>query len=255
MPPVRAVIFDLGHTLWDFAPTDNARRYSVLRLHAALERAHGERTPAPRALDRALGAAVERWLRGWSSERLEQPPSERLVAEALAAFELRCEDGLVRELTRTMFGKEIDMPVIPADSLAAIGALDARGIAMGCVTNTITLEEGISDALARLGLLRYLRSIVASSAVSYRKPHPSLFRRALAELGVAPQDAVFVGDRLVDDIAGAQAAGMRAVLTHQYRQEPLEGATAVPDAVIERLSELPRVVEELGGATTRAALS
>ena len=38
---------------------------------------------------------------------------------------------------------------------------------------------------------------------------------------------------------------MRAVLTHQYRQEPLEGAASAPDAVVRRLGELPDVIERM----------
>jgi hypothetical protein len=50
---------------------------------------------------------------------------------------------------------------------------------------------------------------------------------------------------LLDDVSGAKGIGMRAVLTHQYRQESLDGAVAQPDAVISRLGELPGVIERL----------
>jgi putative hydrolase of the HAD superfamily len=43
------------------------------------------------------------------------------------------------------------------------------------------------------------------------KPHPGIFSRALAELGVAASQAVMVGDILEMDIAGAQGVGMRAI--------------------------------------------
>ena len=83
--------------------------------------------------------------------------------------------------------------------------------------------------------------------MGYRKPHASLFLRALEELGVAPHEALFVGDRLVDDVGGAQGVGMHAVLTHQYRQEQLGSAAVTPDAVIQRLSELPEALERIEG--------
>ncbi len=245
MRTIRAVVFDLGHTLWDFAPRDDVRRLTVLRLHARLATAVGEHAPPPATLDRALGAEVQRWLEEWNSDRLEQASSDRLVNATLARLGVTISDDVLTELTAIAFGGEVDIPVVEPDGLAAIASLHARGLAMGCVTNTILLEEGIVDALWRLGLHRYLRSVVASSAMSYRKPHPSLFLRALSELGVAPGEAVFVGDRLVDDVAGAQAVGMRAVLTHQYRQEPFEGAPVTPDAVISRLSELPQAIERI----------
>ena len=245
MATIRAVVFDLGHTLWDFAPREDARRLTALRLHERLAAALGSDVPPPAALDRALNATVARWLESWNSDRLEQPPSERLVSEALATLELAPDDGLLRELTRIFLAVEVDMPVIEPDTLAAIAQLDERRLAMGCVTNTILLEDGVFDLLDRLGLLRYLRSVVASSAMSYRKPHPSLFQRALRELDVTPDEAVFVGDRLVDDVGGAQQIGMRAVLTHQYRQEPLDGSTTSPDAVVRRLSELPAALDRI----------
>jgi len=246
VPRIRAVIFDLGHTLWDFAPTEASRRLSVLRLQARLDQALGHAAPSPAEVERAIELTARRWFETWNDRsNLEQPPSEELVRDALSALELNPTDDLVYELTTILFGVERDMPVIVPDSLAAIASLDGCGLVMGCVTNTVLLEQGIHDVLTRLGLLHYLRSVVVSSAAGYRKPHPSLFRCALEQLDVPPKEAVFVGDRLEDDIAGAQAVGMRGVLTHQYRQEPLDGASVRPDAVIQRLSELPGVIARL----------
>ena len=245
MAALRAVIFDLGHTLWDYAPREESRRLNILRLYQRLEASLGDGVPSPAALDRALGATAQRSVDSWNTDRLEQPPSEQLVSEALVALGCVFPDDLLPTLTAVMFGAGADMPVLEPDTLATIASLHQRGLAMGCVTNTILLEEGIVDPLRRLGLLRYLRSAVVSSAMGYRKPHASLFLRALEELGVAPHEALFVGDRLVDDVSGAQAVGMRAVLTHQYRREQLGSAPATPDAVIERLSELPAALERI----------
>lgn len=151
-------------------------------------------------------------------------------------------DELICDLTAIMFARELGMPVVEPDTLAALATMQERGLVMGCVTNTVLLEEGILDVLQRLGLLCYLESVVVSSAMGYRKPHASLFQRALDELDATPEGAVFVGDRLFDDISGAKLVGMRAVLTHQYRQEAIDGANPPPDAVIRRLDELPDVL-------------
>lgn len=246
---MRAVIFDLGHTVWDFAPSEASRRLNVLRLHARVEEAMGD-VPPPATLDRSMLEASGRWFREWYDDptQLEQPPSQSIIAEALGMLGLRPADGLLNELTSIIFGSEVDMPVIEPDTLLAISTLHQRGFAMGCVTNTVLLEEGIVDALVRLGLPLYFRSVVVSSAMGYRKPHSSLFLRALDELDVPAEEALFVGDRLVDDVGGAQAVGMRAVLTHQYRQEPLDSAPVKPDAVIQRLGDLPslELLQEAG---------
>ncbi|MCI0849720.1 MAG: HAD family hydrolase [Chloroflexi bacterium] len=241
MTAIRAVIFDLGHTVWDFAPTANARRLNVLRLQQRLEDALDLEVPPPGVLDDALLASSKRWFREWYDDpaRLEQPPSSGIITQAIAPLGLHPAPDVLDDLTRIIYGTEVDMPVIEPDTLAAIATLDARGLTMGCVTNTILLPEGITDAIDRLGLRRYFRSVVVSSEMGYRKPHSSLFLRAAEELAVAPEEALFVGDRVVDDVGGAQAVGMRGVLTHQYRQEPLDGAAVTPDAVIQRLAELP----------------
>jgi len=244
---LRAVVFDLGHTVWDFAPTEQSRRYAVLQLHGRLRAALGEATPDPRALDRAFTGTVARWIERWNdgTDGLVQEPSEELVRQLLASLDVSVPEALLPDLTEAVLGLETSMPALEPDSLAAIATLHGRGLAMGCITNTLVLEEGIVETLTRLGLLRYFEVRIASSAAGYRKPHPSLFRRALAGLDVAPHEAVFVGDRLVDDVSGARGAGMRTVLTHQYRQEPVEGAAVAPDAVIRRLAELPDVLDRL----------
>ncbi|MGB2694632.1 MAG: HAD family hydrolase [Dehalococcoidia bacterium] len=243
---LRAVIFDLGHTVWNYAPTEEMRRLHVLRLHAAIEASVGTDSLSPAALDRALGRSVGRLIKRWEEDGdIDQPPSDDLLREALASLDITPPNEVVGELTAVFFGAEHDMPVIEPDTLEPIAVLSEQGLTLGCVTNTLTLHTGIEDALRRLGMLRYVRSVVSSSAMGYRKPHASLFQRALEELDVAPEDALFVGDRLFDDVSGAHGVGMRAVLTHQYRQEPLAGARVAPVAVIRRLSELPRVIEEL----------
>jgi len=243
---IRAVIFDLGHTVWDYAPREEVRRLTVLRVHERLRQTLGDDLLAPPDLDRSLGQAVARWFQSWNDrERLEQPPSDTLVREVLRELGIESPDGVVDDVTEIIFGLELDMPVVEPDTLAALATLHQRGLALGCVTNTILLEGGIVDLLQRLGLRRYFESAVASSAMGYRKPHASLFQRALDELRVAPGEALFVGDRLVDDVSGAQGAGMRGVLTHQYRQEPLDGSTVRPDTVVRRLSEVPALVERL----------
>jgi putative hydrolase of the HAD superfamily len=92
------------------------------------------------------------------------------------------------------------------------------------------------DQLDRLGLLPLLDAAVFSSAVGWRKPSPRIFERALAELGSRPPDTVMVGDRGREDVAGAHAAGMRAVLLREHRVDP--AGEALADAVLDRLRDL-----------------
>jgi HAD superfamily hydrolase (TIGR01662 family) len=240
-------VFDLGHTLWDYAPTEQARRLGTLQLHSRLVDELGDLTPHPRELDRLLHQQLEGAIAAWYADasRLDQPTSDVFVRKALAALESPMSEELVSDVTQIFFGTELDVPVLLPETLFALASLHAEGIVMGCITNTIALPSAIEDLLRRLGLMHYLDAVVASSGTGYRKPHRSLFQRALATLRVEPGEALFVGDRLLDDISGAKAVGMRAVLTHQYRQESLDTAIVPPDAVISRLGDLPAVIASL----------
>ena len=244
--PVRAVIFDLGHTVWDFDPREDAWRLVTIAFLRRLQRETGEATPELREVERAIGETVRAAFTGWLDDPDHvQTPSELLVRDALATLDVAVEAQALAELTEIVFGMDIEMPVIPHDTVAALGELDRRGIVMGCVTNTITSHAGIEETLRRLGMLRYLRSVVTSTEMGRCKPHPSLFRRALDDLDVRPEEAVFVGDRLREDIGGAQAVGMRAVLTRQFRVDEADGVEARPSAVIRRLAELPDLLSTL----------
>jgi FMN phosphatase YigB (HAD superfamily) len=114
---------------------------------------------------------------------------------------------------------------------------------LGLVSNVSQLPELLHRDIKAFGIARFLDGVAFSSEIGVRKPRPQIFEHVLDQIGSKPIDAVFVGDRLVDDIAGAQAVGMRAVLTRQYRQE--EPDSIAPDAVIEHISELPDVLARL----------
>jgi putative hydrolase of the HAD superfamily len=55
-------------------------------------------------------------------------------------------------------------------------------------------------------------AVVVSSETGWAKPSPRIYGAALAALGVAPREALMVGDRMLEDVEGAQAAGLAALL-------------------------------------------
>jgi putative hydrolase of the HAD superfamily len=111
--------------------------------------------------------------------------------------------------------------------------LTGAGIRIGLISN----HTGVSTRSS-------LISSCASSSprpshrpiMGYMKPHPSIFRAALDQLGCAASDAVMVGDSVSQDIQGALRAGMRAVLLHRS------------DHAVTRADEL----RELGVSTIRS---
>ena len=113
-------------------------------------------------------------------------------------------------------------------------------------------ERDVLAALARVGLDGFVDGVVSSRDVGARKPDALFFRAALLRAGRAglplrPDGAVMVGDSWANDVAGAQAAGLRAVWLNPAKARRPPGAAA-PDAEIRRLSELPQALAKLEGA-------
>ena len=148
--------------------------------------------------------------------------------------------GHVVALDHSAFSNTI---TVTSENLAALAELKDRGYLTGLISNVSLLPELMRADLEALGIAKHLDHALFSSEVGVRKPDPRIFRVMLERLGVEPAQAVFVGDRLLDDIGGAKGVGMRAVLTREFRQEDQDEIE--PDAVIERLPELPDTVERL----------
>jgi putative hydrolase of the HAD superfamily len=84
--------------------------------------------------------------------------------------------------------------------------------------------------------------IFMSSDFGFRKPDPRYFAMALKALGVKPEDSVYVGDNAYRDLLGARKAGMKMVLV---RSSERSYEDLLPDAYLEDISELERVLDEL----------
>jgi putative hydrolase of the HAD superfamily len=98
--------------------------------------------------------------------------------------------------------------------------------------------------LEAYGLVDLIDQRVSAADVGYLKPHPAIYEQLLARLEVTPEEAIFVGDRPANDIAGANAVGLVSVLMKPaYLTRDLTGAR--PDYTIERLDQLLPVLDSL----------
>ena len=109
------------------------------------------------------------------------------------------------------------------------------GLRIGLISNTHRCLASFQSHFELLGLIS---ATVSSSAHGLMKPHPSIFRAALALLDVAPEEAVMVGDSVRQDIEGALAVGMRAVLLNR-------GDAAAPEAIADHRVPVIHSLHEL----------
>jgi putative hydrolase of the HAD superfamily len=109
------------------------------------------------------------------------------------------------------------------DALPVLEELRAHGLRLGLVSNgERDLEEFVAHHRLEVDVA------VGSKAHGVRKPDPSIFVAALARLDVTPEDAAMVGDSPEDDVEGARALGMRALLLDRDGRYP-EAPERIPD--------------------------
>ena len=132
-------------------------------------------------------------------------------AASLDALRARCADILSWELDREVPLKTMmDAFEFHAfdDARPALDELRKAGLRLVCVSNW---DISLPEVLERCGLDKALDGVVTSAEAGVRKPDPAIFTAALNLAGCGPDEALHVGDTVAEDIAGAGAAGIRAL--------------------------------------------
>jgi putative hydrolase of the HAD superfamily len=106
------------------------------------------------------------------------------------------------------------------DALPTLEALRDRGLKLGLLSNS---ARDLEEFVGHHGLT--VDAVLTSRVHGKTKPHETIFRRMLELLDVLPGDALMVGDTIEDDVEGATAVGMRAVLVDR------EERYGVPDSI------------------------
>lgn len=120
------------------------------------------------------------------------------------------------------------------DALPCLGAL--RPVARVAVLSNG--DQGQQEKkVSRTGLGRYVDVVLTSDQLGVAKPDPAVFELACIRVGVSPQAAVYVGDRLEVDALAATAAGLRGIWLNRGGREVPSGVEAIDD-----LTELPRLL-------------
>jgi putative hydrolase of the HAD superfamily len=142
----------------------------------------------------------------------KQHAHEGADTQTLGALRTRCADVLSRELGREVSVEQM-MRAIRfrpyEDARPALAELRARGLRLVCVSNW---DISLPDVLERCDLLTAVDGVVTSAGAGARKPDPAIFEAALDVAGTLPAEALHVGDTREEDVDGARAAGIEALL-------------------------------------------
>ena len=219
---ISAILFDLDGTLLD--------RESSLVVYL---RQQVRRHP------RLLGAIpfhtyLEQFLK---LDRHGHRDKTELFQDIATAFNLPSESG--GHLLRDFYAYFPDVGVPFPRMHQTLATLKKQGLKLAIVTNG--RADSQDPKIDGLGIRPYFDTVLVSETEGLRKPETAIFQRALARLGVPPEQSVFVGDHPTADIAGATAAGLHTV----WIRDPYWGEEARSTATISKLADLPTALDRL----------
>ncbi|MEM8767692.1 MAG: HAD-IA family hydrolase [Pseudomonadota bacterium] len=230
MPEIRLITFDLDNTLWDVG---QVIRYAEATMNSWLDRevpayrqriqsedlmALRERIASDRPELRHDVSAFRREVlfQGMRTLGHEEQDARRLAEEAFNVFFTARQKVEFYE-----------------HALETLAQLQERYLLAALSNGNAHVES--------IGLDRYFSFALSSADVQASKPAPDMFHAALEEAGVRPDEAIHVGDHLVDDIHGAGSVGMHTIwVKHGARGDTV--AHTQPSATVERLKDLPEAV-------------
>ena len=196
---IRAVLFDWGDTLMQWSWQEGLLEAGHRAGLAAIGRQDVAITEHFRDRYEPLF---------WAPGTLEELEYPGLVRRLLGDFEIEVSDEELDRFLEAEHRAWAPARRLGATTHALLESLRARGLRLGLVSNAFDPDWLLRRDLDEMGVLERLDFAVFSSEIGKRKPHPDIFRRALEALEVEPEEALFVGDRLYEDVRGAAELGM-----------------------------------------------
>ncbi len=241
---LRAVLFDMDDTLLDWRDVQQNwsqidRRY----LHNVVSWLRQEGIASSIDLDKLGYAFSSRHRAAWqeAGDTLVAPHMPQILMEALAAVGVEPSAIDEADLIEAYDWRGVDGCRVFPDVPPALEMLTAAGLRLGIVTNASQPMSMRDAELEQHDLLGHFPACrIAAVDTGRIKPHPHIFACALAKLGTAATETVFVGDRWGADIEGALGVGMRAV-----HRENRRSCLRIEDewAQLHTLRDLPTILD------------
>ncbi len=247
---IRAILFDLFDTLVDLpwnglprhevggrlVPTTSGVVHAVLHRHVDVDFETFTSTLAE--VDRQRSALAY-------AEGRELATPDRF-ASLLGRLRIPDPAGMLAgELTGAHMGMLIALAQTPRHHRAILTALHTR-VRLALCSNWSWTPSALA-ILEDAGLREHFDALAISHDVGLRKPRPEIFEAALAGLGVAPAEALHVGDNLAADVVGAAALGIRTVWVTRCVADPAAARARTPDArpdwIVHDLAELGAILD------------
>lgn len=242
-PKLKAILFDMGGTLIEFENSP----WEVLNQRCARQgyyflKKQNLTTMSYENFVYALSKEFEnRWIA--CQKTLQEVDFEKVVFFLFKKLDFNLTDGKKKDFLTRYYQPVTDQITLIQGAVEAVKFFKEKNLKVGLISNTIFPKRFHLEELKRFGLDRYLDLVLFSSEAGFKKPHPRIFNAAIEMLDIMPDCAAFVGDKLEDDVGGAQKIGMKTIL--RLKEGENYSLPIFPDATINNLTELPQAVLKL----------
>lgn len=237
---IRAVFFDVGGTLAKPYPSVGAVMSRVLARHnldVTAER-----------LNEAMEAFSGYYAKVYDDDESLWSEDDRQRQMWMDGYSLVLQRAGVTENLEelvTAIYYEFDNPECWRffdDVVDTFAWLKERGYLVALISNW---GKGLGELMEGMGLGGYIDTIVASADVGTHKPKPAMFYLALERLGVAPEEAIHIGDHATADVRGAAAVGITPILVQHGGIPPWDPTVGVADDGVQTITSIPQVIDLL----------
>jgi len=240
---MKAVLFDLGHTLIDYyCDWKGPEMRGISRIHDLVSQALAnppEKEEFVQYLSGALESARER-----KEKELIEIPLIDLMGQCLQRYGCDSEEVLIESLN-IFYGVLLEDRKLVEGAPELLARLKDEGYGIGLVSDVawgLPSDYPMKD-IRFYKMDEYFDDFVFSTDVGIRKPHPRMFKIALSNIDSSAGEAVFIGNNLYCDVKGAQGVGMKAILKKSHFCPQCQEVT--PDAVVSTLDEVEKEVKRL----------
>jgi putative hydrolase of the HAD superfamily len=239
---LRAVLFDIDDTLIDWSQRSQSNQnHRIMHLgrtyRYALDSGYRMNAPESTFYEIALGLFDQAWSVG--KQGAGAPHIGTILRQTFMQMGIPAKQIDLNALLRAYDWQAVEGVTLFPDVPDVLPVIRAAGLKTGLITNSGHPMWMRDIELSAYGLLEFFPDCRFSAAdVGWLKPYPAIFETALNCLGVAPEEAVFVGDEPMADVVGAQSIGMRAVLRLKANLMHVSSVPVVPDGTIRTFHDL-----------------
>lgn len=240
---IKAVLFDLGETLLNFGKVDATGLFRKgAKLSYDFLQSCGQYVGSFGwyCWRNLISIRICYWFSGITGNDFD---SLALLKKIGTKAGIKLDEKQWRQLAWLWYEPLSEVGRAESDIVQTLTALKDSGLKLGILSNTFINGSSLEKHLGRFGMLDFFSVRLYSYQFDFRKPDTQIFKKAAEQIGEMPEEIMFVGDRIDNDIKPALKVGMTTVLKRAYTN----AGKIIPEEVwiINQLSELPNLIEKI----------